>query len=98
VPDALNLPLSYKISVELLDKIIGDSLGIHVLTPMPRIRTVWKVKPDKNQPNALLALRSSENVRVSQISPKNDFSAGKQANIRSSLASVNFASPVNATE
>ena len=34
-----------------------------------------------------------------QLSPKHDFlSAGKAANIRSSLASVNFASPINAVE
>jgi hypothetical protein len=39
VPDALNLPESYKVSVEILDGLISELFKVHVITPTPVLKT-----------------------------------------------------------
>ena len=51
MPDALNLPEGYKLSVEILDGLINDLFRIHVITPTPVLKTRWRVRADKGAPN-----------------------------------------------
>ena len=46
IPEALGIEESEKVSMEILDSVFNDALGIHILRPVPVTRTVTKVVPD----------------------------------------------------
>lgn len=61
VPEALDLPESQKIALEILDSIFNNALGIHVLDSVPVTHTVDKVVIDTKK--AFVELAASRNIR-----------------------------------
>jgi hypothetical protein len=98
VPDGLGLSESYKICVEIMDEIFNDNLEFHIIQPTPKPMQVWKVKVDKSSANLLMNSLRVSNLGASPKQIAKDASLGRLVPLRSSIESLNMASPPNASE
>jgi hypothetical protein len=98
VPDGLGLSESYKICVEIMDEIFNDNLEFHIIQPTPKPMQVWKVKVDKSNANVLMNSLRVSNLGASPKQIAKDASLGRLVPLRSSIESLNMASPPNASE